>query len=81
MKPLARSFLLPNLGLSGTVTHRYTDTPGGALSTTGIPAGNRTTIDQSAHGWSVSLNQTVFDWGQFKTLDQAGKRVAQAETT
>jgi outer membrane protein len=81
VKPLARSFLLPNLGLSGAVSHRYTDTPGGALSTTGIPAGNRTTIDQSAHGWSVSLNQTVFDWGQFKTLDQAGKRVAQAETT
>ena len=81
VKPLARSFLLPNLGLSGVVRHSYTDTPGGALSTVGIPAGNRTTIDQSNHGWSVSLNQTVFDWGQFKTLDQAGKRVAQAETT
>src|SRR3954454_15290251 len=47
VKPLARAFLLPNVGLSGSVTHRYTDTPGGALSTTGIPTGNRTTIDQS----------------------------------
>ncbi len=81
VKPLARSFLLPNLGLSGVVSHRYTDTPGGALSTIGVPAGNRTTIDQSVHGWSLSLSQTVFDWGQFKTLDQAGKRVAQAEMT
>lgn len=81
VKPLARSFLLPNVGLSGTASHRYTDTPGGALSTTGIPAGNRTTIDQSTSGWSLSLSQTVFDWGQFKTLDQAGKRVTQAETT
>ena len=81
VKPQARSFLLPNVGLSGVVSHRYTDTPGGALSTTGIPAGNRTTIDQSTSGWSVNLSQTVFDWGQFKTLDQAGKRVLQAETT
>ena len=81
VKPLARSSLLPNLGLTGIVRHSYTDSPGGALSTTGIPAGNRTTIDQSLQGWSVSLNQTVFDWGVFKTLDQAGKRVAQAETT
>jgi outer membrane protein len=81
VKPLARSSLLPQVGLSASGSHSYTDTPGGALSTTGIPAGNRTTIDQSAHGWAVNLSQTVFDWGQFKTLDQAGKRVAQAETT
>jgi outer membrane protein len=81
VKPTARSFLLPNVGLSGTASHRYVDTPGGALSTTGIPAGNRTTIDQNVHGWSVNLSQTVFDWGQFKTLDQADKRVLQAETT
>ena len=81
VKPLARSNLLPNLSLTGNATKSYTDTPGGALSTSGIPAGNRTTIDQSIHGFSVNLTQTVFDWGQFKTLDQAGKRVAQAETT
>src|SRR3954471_20169427 len=65
VKPLARAFLLPNVGLSGVASHRYVDTPGGALSTTGIPAGNRTTIEQNVHGWSVSLSQTVFDWGQF----------------
>jgi len=81
VKPLARSSLLPNLGLQGTYSGRYSDVPGGALSTTGIPAGNRTVIDQNTHGWGVSLSQTVFDWGQFKTLDQASKRVAQAETT
>ena len=38
-------------------------------------------LDRNVHGWGLSLSQTVFDWGQFKTLDQAGKRVAQAETT
>jgi outer membrane protein len=81
LTPQARSFLLPQLGLQGVVSHRYTDTPGGALSTTGIPAGNRSVFDQNTHGWSLSLNQTVFDWGQFKTLKQADKRVVQAETT
>ncbi len=81
VKPLARSFLLPNLGLTGVVSHQYQDVPGGALSTTGIPAGNRSVLDRNVHGWGLSLSQTVFDWGQFKTLDQAGKRVAQAETT
>jgi outer membrane protein len=29
----------------------------------------------------VALSQTLFDWGQLKTLKQADKRVAQAETT
>jgi outer membrane protein len=81
VKPLARSFLLPQLGLTGVVSHRYQDTPGGALSTTGIPAGNRSVFDQNVHGYGVTLSQTVFDWGQFKTLNQADKRVVQAETT
>jgi len=81
VKPQARSFLLPNLGLTGVVSHTYSDTPGGALSTTGIPAGNRSVFDRNVNGFGLNLSQTVFDWGQFKTLDQAGKRVAQAETT
>ena len=80
-KPLARSSLLPTIGLQGQYSGRNQDIPGGALSTTGIPAGNRTVIAATSHGWTVSLSQTVFDWGQFKTMDQAGKRVAQAETT
>jgi outer membrane protein len=80
-KPLARSSLLPTIGLQGQYSGRNQDIPGGALSTTGIPAGNRTVIDATSHGWTVSLSQTVFDWGQFKTMSQADKRVAQAETT
>ena len=78
---MARSSLLPTIGLQGQYSGRNQDIPGGALSTTGIPAGNRTVIDATSHGWTVSLSQTVFDWGQFKTMDQANKRVAQAETT
>jgi len=38
-------------------------------------------IDQASHGWTATLSQTLFDWGQFKTLSQADKRVVQAETT
>ena len=79
-KPLARSSLLPNLTLGSTYLSRYQDVPGGALSTAGVPFGTRTTIDASQKGWQVSLSQTVFDWGQFKTLAQADKRVLQAET-
>jgi outer membrane protein len=81
VKPLARSFLLPQLGLQATYSDRNQDIAGGALSTTGIPAGNRTVIDQASHGWTATLSQTLFDWGQFKTLSQADKRVVQAETT
>ncbi|HUL81425.1 MAG TPA: TolC family outer membrane protein [Gammaproteobacteria bacterium] len=80
-KPLARSSILPNLQLSANTQTRNSDIGGGALSTVGIAAGNRTVIDADSHGWQVSLSQTVFDWGQFKTLKQADKRVAQAETT
>lgn len=80
-KPFARSSLLPNLTLSANTTTRNQDIGGGALSTVGIAAGNRTVIDSNSHGWQVSLTQTVFDWSQIKTLKQADKRVAQAETT
>jgi outer membrane protein len=81
VKPLTRSTLLPNLQLGASRTSRYQDIGGGAVSTVGVPVGSRTVIDSNSTGWQVTLSQTVFDWGQFKTLDQAGKRVAQAETT
>jgi len=80
-KPLARSFLLPNLSLTGVRSNRHQDTAGGAIATTGQSAGSRSVLDLDTQGWGVSLTQTVFDWGQLKTLKQADKRVAQAETT
>jgi outer membrane protein len=79
-KPLARSSLLPNLQLLNNYGNRYQDVEGGAVSTIGVAAGARTIIDADSHSWQVSLTQTVFDWGQLKTLKQADKRVAQAET-
>jgi outer membrane protein len=81
VKPLTRSLLLPNLQLGAAYGNRYQDIQGGALSTVGVAVGSRTVIDTDNRSWQVSLSQTVFDWGQFKTLKQADKRVVQAETT
>jgi outer membrane protein len=80
-KPLARSYLLPTVSLTSNRRHSYTDTVGGAVATTGQSAGSRSILDLDSHGWAVALSQTVFDWGQFKTLKQADRRVVQAETT
>jgi outer membrane protein len=79
-KPQARSALLPNLALTGTVSNSYTDTVGGAVQPSGIPLGSRSIFDQDGHGYSVSLTQTIFDWGRYTTLKQADKRVLRAET-
>jgi outer membrane protein len=81
LKPQARSRLLPNLNLSNTVTNRFQDTRGGALSPEGLPIGTRSIFDQDQDGWTVSLSQTLFDWTLYATLRQAEKRVLQAETT
>jgi len=81
VKPLARSSLLPGLSLSGTRGNQNFDVAGGAVATTGQAAGTRSIRDSDAHSWTVALSQTLFDWGQLKTLKQADKRVAQAETT
>ncbi|MEO8467482.1 MAG: TolC family outer membrane protein [Gammaproteobacteria bacterium] len=80
VKPQARSYLLPNLSLTGTVSNQYTDTAGGAIQPSGVPLGSRSIFDQDGHGYSVSLTQTIFDWGRYTTLKQADKRVARAET-
>jgi len=79
-KPFARASLLPNVQLTSNRSHNYTDVVGGAVATTGQAAGSRSVTTVDAHGWAVALSQTVFDWGQFKTLKQADKRVVQAET-
>jgi len=81
VKPLTRSSLLPQLQLTSNRTNRYADVSGGAVATTGQAAGSRSVTNQDSHGWGVNLSQTVFDWGQFKTLKKADKQVVQAETT
>ncbi len=81
VKPQARSQLLPILNLQNTLSNRFQDTRGGALSPEGIPIGTRSIFEQDSDGWSISLSQTLFDWSLYATLRQADKRVLQAETT
>jgi outer membrane protein len=80
VKPQARSALLPGLNLSSSRSNRFSDTVGGALAPDGTTIGTRSKFDQDAHGWSVQLTQTLFDWASYAQLRQADKRVARAET-
>jgi outer membrane protein len=80
VKPQARSALLPGLTLGSNLANRFSDTSGGALAPDGSTIGSRSIFDQDSDGWSISLSQTLFDWGQYATLRQADKRVVRAET-
>jgi outer membrane protein len=80
VKPQARAALLPNLTLGNNISNNFNDTRGGALAPDGTTVGTRSQFDGDAHGWSVSLSQTIFDWGRYTQLKQADKRVMRAET-
>lgn len=81
-KPQARSNILPSLSLSaGAGTSNNTDPNRPTNFATGEVDPNilTTETDRDSSSWSLSLTQTVFDWGQFLLLRQADKVVAQAE--
>jgi outer membrane protein len=80
VRPQARSALLPGVTLGSSLANRFADTSGGALAPDGSTIGSRSKFDQDSHGWSISLSQTLFDWGQYAQLRQADKRVVRAET-
>jgi outer membrane protein len=81
VRPQARSALLPTLNLGGTRRHTFQDTAGGGVDpVTGAPAGTRQLSELDSTSFTVRLTQSVFDWGNFKTLEQADKRVLRAET-
>jgi outer membrane protein len=80
VKPQARAALLPGVTLGSSISNRFVDTRGGALAPDGSTIGTRSKFNQDGHGWSLSLTQTIFDWGQYTTLRQADKRVMRAET-
>jgi outer membrane protein len=82
VKPQARSTLLPTFNFGSTVTHRFSESQTPAVEqATGVSTGG-TASQQEADldSLSVSLTQTLFDWGRYATLRQADKRVARAET-
>jgi outer membrane protein len=82
VRPQARSQLLPSMQFSTQTTGSRSEDPRRPTDfVTGAPnpfiTGTETRTDRDS--WSVSLNQTVFDWGRIVSLRQADKRVAQAE--
>src|SRR5687768_4778407 len=81
VKPQARSLLLPTLNLGATSQHSFTDLQGSGVvdPVTGVAAG-RQLSDVDQVGYRVSLTQSVFNWSQYKTLQQADKQVVRAET-
>jgi outer membrane protein len=81
VKPQARAALFPTLNLGASRRHSFSDAAGGGFDfATGDPVGTRQTTELDQTGYSVSLTQSVFDWGNYKTLAQAEKRVVRAET-
>jgi outer membrane protein len=81
VKPQARATLLPGLNFGVSRAYRFQDTEGGAIDPiTGTPVGTRSQFEQYSTGYTVSLTQSVFNWSQYMTLQQADKRVVRAET-
>jgi outer membrane protein len=83
VKPQAFSLLLPTLTLGVNRQHQYNDTEirsGATDPITGLPIGSRQTLESDSEGYRVTLTQSVFDWSNYKTLQQAEKRVVRAET-
>ncbi|RPI62605.1 MAG: type I secretion protein TolC, partial [Lysobacterales bacterium] len=81
VKPQARSTLLPGLSFGVSRAYRFQDTEGGAIDPiTGTPIGTRSQFEQYSTGFTLSLTQSVFNWSQYMTLQQADKRVVRAET-
>ncbi|MBN1238713.1 MAG: TolC family protein, partial [Gammaproteobacteria bacterium] len=83
VRPQRRSQLLPTLQLEASTSGSESTDPRPPTDfITGQPRTDisSTDSDSDSTSWGVNIQQTVFDWGQFVTLKQADKLVAQAET-
>jgi outer membrane protein len=81
-KNQVRAALLPGLTAAANRRNSFSDSIGGVeLPGGAIVGGDRNISDSDSDGWSLSLTQTLFDWGNYAQLRQAGKIVARAETT
>ena len=80
VKPQARANLLPTLSASSDLSSRYSENPFGATFPDGSLVGTGSQFESDSRGWSLSLTQTLFDWGRYATLKQADKQVVRAET-
>ncbi|MGD8340592.1 MAG: TolC family outer membrane protein [Gammaproteobacteria bacterium] len=83
VKRQARSNLLPSLSLGSSLSDLSSVNPNPPLDfITGEPSTfiSSTELDQDQSSLSLSLNQTVFNWGQILSLQQADKTILRAET-
>jgi len=81
-RPQARSNILPALSFSagaGTSHSADPNRPTNFASGAVDPDILDTEVDRDSTNWAISLNQTVFNWGQFLQLKQADKFVALSE--
>ena len=78
-EPQARSFLLPQVGL--TADWAKADSEGNSIfdDQTGIPASISAEVESESTQWQLGLRQTLFRWDQIVGLRQADKLVARAE--
>ena len=82
VKRQARSGLLPSLSLSSSASDSHSLNPNPPLDFfTGEPSVvfSSSESDSESSSLSLSVNQTVFDWGQYLSLRQADKTIARAE--
>jgi outer membrane protein len=82
VKRQARSALLPSLSLSGSASDSNSLNPNPPLDfITGQPSAefSSSEADSQSSSLNLSVNQTVFDWGQYLGLKQADKTIARAE--
>jgi outer membrane protein len=82
VKRQARSGLLPSLSLSSSTSDSHSLNPNPPLDfETGFPSivFASSESDSESSGLNLNLNQTVFDWGQYLSLQQADKTIARAE--
>ena len=75
----ARSRLLPELGIGSRYTISNYDGSTIESDLSGAVASVNTESKTISSGWQLELTQTVFEWGKWVALKQAGKRSAKAE--
>ena len=75
----ARSRLLPELGIGSRYTISNYDGSTIESDLSGAVASVNTESKTTSSGWQLQLTQTVFEWGKWVALKQAGKRSAKAE--
>jgi outer membrane protein len=78
-EPQARSFLLPQVGLSGEWVTAGSEGSSIFEDQTGIPVSVNAEVDSDTSQWQLGLRQTLFRWEQIVGLRQADKVVARAE--